>query len=119
MLWELHLNKAVKNAYACFRRKLETPGNHALVECSVNLHFLDLSAETSENLCESCNPHRKKGTSRIPGKVSAMLVLISPWEWGSLLAVRKQEPFGLYKACQLDTLPTQALSREVSQSPWL
>ena len=42
----MHLNKAVENAYACFRRKLETPGNHALVECSVNLHFLDLSAET-------------------------------------------------------------------------
>lgn len=26
---------------------------------------------------------------------------------------------GLYETCQMDTLPTQALSREVSQSPWL
>lgn len=105
VLREMHLNKAVENAFACFRRKLETPGNHALVECSVNLHFLDFSAETFENLCESCNPRWKSGASRIPGKVSVMLVLISPWDRGSLLAVKKQDPLGFTRLVRWTHFP--------------
>lgn len=60
----MHLNKAVENAYACFRRKLETPGNHALVECSVNLHFLDFQQRL---LRISVSPVTLAGRAVYPG----------------------------------------------------